>query len=97
MAKSQISTSVPPRTLEQYKELVRVYGTGSAVLTVAIDRLHSAELPHKCQGCGTSLPRSASPYAHGEHGLWLCDECADPTGDLDAETMAELDHLDAYE
>ena len=96
MAKTQISTSVPKRTLEQYKELVTVYGTGSAVLTVAIDRLHSAELPHKCQGCGVPLPRSA-PYAHGEHDLWLCDECADPTGDLDAETLAELDRLDAYE
>ena len=41
--KTQISTSVSPRTRRQADELMARFGTMNAVLTVAIDRLWHAE------------------------------------------------------
>jgi len=46
-----------------------------------------------CQGCGTPLPRSTSPYfAGGEgEGVYLCPKCAKPQTDVDYLARAEAD------
>jgi hypothetical protein len=45
--KTQISTSVGSRTREQAEHLVERFGTMTAVLTVAIDRLYRAEIAER--------------------------------------------------
>jgi hypothetical protein len=44
------------------------------------------------------LGADANPYHLGpDNDVYLCDDCADPTPDLDPATQAESDRLDAEE
>jgi hypothetical protein len=44
------------------------------------------------------LGAHANPYHLGlDNDVYLCDDCADPTPDLDPVTQAESDLLDAEE
>jgi len=89
MAKSQISTTVPPRIKQQFDDLCQIYGTGTAVLTVAIDRLYNAERPSdadllrlgatnvKCANCDRPIdPRSI--WQPGTYGEAYCPDCSTP-------------------
>lgn len=89
MPKTQISTTVPPRTKQQYDDLCHIYGTGTAVLTVAIDRLYNAERPSdadllrlgatnvKCARCDRPIdPRSR--WQPGIYGEIYCPDCSTP-------------------
>ena len=89
MAKSQISTTVPPRIKQQFDDLCQIYGTGTAVLTVAIDRLYNAERPSdadllrlgadnvKCANCD----RPIHPHSYWQPGIYgeaYCPKCSTP-------------------
>lgn len=54
-----------------------------------------------CAGCGTPLPRSASPYytGQGREGVYLCPKCANPSpgGDCLARVEADLAALERGE
>jgi len=50
---------------------------------------------HCCEACGVSLPFTTNPYDVDGRDIWLCPACADPTPDLDADVLAELDRLAA--
>ena len=89
MVKTQISTTVPPRIKQQFDDLCHIYGTGTAVLTVAIDRLYNAERPSdadllrlgadnvKCANCD----RPIHPHSYWQPGIYgeaYCPKCSTP-------------------
>jgi len=87
MPKTQISTTVPPRIKQQFDDLCQIYGTGSAVLTIAIDRLYNTERPSdadllrlgatnvKCANCGHPV----NPRSRWQPGIYreaYCPDCS---------------------